>query len=87
MYETYHVVFRSQGVWDRATACCAWNRVRHEAAEALGAIGTDKCECTLRQYEDDEVLEVHNLGETSAVQRTSTVACRTFTWAYNLSSL
>lgn len=32
--------------------------VRHEAAEALGAIGTDKCECTLRQYEDDEVLEV-----------------------------
>jgi hypothetical protein len=33
-------------------------RVRHEAAEALGAIGTDKCECMLRQYEDDDTLEV-----------------------------
>jgi hypothetical protein len=33
-------------------------RVRHEAAEALGAIATDKCECMLRQYEDDDTLEV-----------------------------
>ena len=38
------------------------HRVRHEAAEALGAIATDKCECTLRQYEDDEVLEVRCTG-------------------------
>jgi hypothetical protein len=35
-------------------------RVRHEAAEALGAIGTDKCECMLRQYEDDDTLEVRH---------------------------
>ena len=42
------------------TATC--HRVRHEAAEALGAIGTDKCECMLRQHEDDDTLEVGHVS-------------------------
>lgn len=45
------------------STCC---RVRHEAAEALGAIGNDKCECMLRQFEDDHVLEVSGLASTGA---------------------
>jgi len=45
------------------STCC---RVRHEAAEALGAIGNGKCECMLRQFEDDDVLEVSGLASTGA---------------------
>ena len=44
------------------SANMACHRVRHEAAEALGAIGTDKCECMLRQYEDDDTLEVGHVS-------------------------
>ena len=33
-------------------------RVRHEAGEALGAIGTPECIGALMQHSDDPVLEV-----------------------------
>lgn len=36
---------------------CA-RRVRHEAGEALGAIGTEECLVPLREHLNDEVLEV-----------------------------
>lgn len=34
-------------------------RVRHEAGEALGAIGTAACLKELQQYLEDPCLEVH----------------------------
>ncbi len=40
-----------------ACAC----RVRHEAGEALGAIGTEECLVPLREHLNDDVLEVGRL--------------------------
>jgi hypothetical protein len=37
---------------------CPQRRVRHEAGEALGAIGTEECLRPLREHQDDSVLEV-----------------------------
>ena len=38
-------------------------RVRHEAGEALGAIGTPECLPPLMQHADDPILEVQIAGE------------------------
>lgn len=41
-----------------STICLRWHRVRHEAGEALGAIGTEECLAAVRRHVEDPCLEV-----------------------------
>lgn len=43
----------------RANMCAlSWRRVRHEAGEALGAIGTPECLSCLELFQEDPCIEV-----------------------------
>ena len=56
MYTTWHSCTHSLPLLSPTslTAC----RVRHEAGEALGAIGTPECMAPLRLHQEDDCLEV-----------------------------
>ncbi len=59
MYATAAVlVVVGVGVYEGVTLAYVTHRVRHEAAEALGAIATDDCLVPLKQHQHDPCLEV-----------------------------
>lgn len=45
--------------------CTPLSRVRHEAGEALGAIGTEQCLQPLREHQQDAVQEVRGSSSSS----------------------